>query len=55
VTAEVLHHAFKGLEVPYIRGIMSGYWTKRDGKIDDVVHLLFNGILSKDADAETNS
>lgn len=44
VTAEILHHAFKGLEVPYIRGIMSGFWTLRDGKIEDVIHLLFNGI-----------
>lgn len=47
VTAIVLHHALKGLEVPYIRGIMAGYWTQKDGKIDEIINLLFNGIASK--------
>ncbi len=48
VTAVILHHAFKGLEVPYIRGSMSEFWTTRDGKINDIINLLFNGILNKE-------
>ncbi len=43
-TAIVLHHAFKGLEVPYIRGIMGDYWTNKDGKIDNIIRLLLYGI-----------
>ena len=43
-TAIVLHHAFKGLEVPYIRGIMGDYWTNKDGKIDNIIRMLFYGI-----------
>ena len=46
-TAIVLHHAFRGLEVPYIRGIMGNYWTNKNGKIDSVIRLLFYGILKK--------
>jgi AcrR family transcriptional regulator len=43
--AVVLHHAFKGLEVPYIRGIVRGGLTPTDGSQNDsMVKLLFNGI-----------
>ena len=45
--ATVLHHAFKGLEVPYIRGVMGSYWTNKEGKIDNIIRLLFHGILKK--------
>jgi AcrR family transcriptional regulator len=41
--AIVLHHAFKGLEVPYIRGIMSEF-APGNTKSNSVVNLLFNGI-----------
>ena len=40
----VLHHAFKGLEVPYIRGTMQGFDLNNREKRDSVVNLLFNGI-----------
>lgn len=49
-TAIVLHHAFKGLEVPYIRGIMGTYWTNKDGKIDNIIRMLFYGIKKQRED-----
>lgn len=42
--ATVLHHAFKGLEVPYIRGIMKGFSPSDKGQTDSVIRLLFEGI-----------
>jgi AcrR family transcriptional regulator len=42
--AVVLHHAFKGLEVPYIRGTMHGFSSSDRSQIDSVVSLLFNGL-----------
>jgi AcrR family transcriptional regulator len=43
-TAIVLHHAFKGLEVPYIRGQMRGFWPSGITNTDTIINLLFNGI-----------
>ena len=44
LTAVVLHHAFKGLEIPYIRGTMgitpSDYAERRS----NVMNLIFHGI-----------
>jgi AcrR family transcriptional regulator len=46
--AVVLHHAFKGLEVPYIRGIVRGGLGATDGSQNDsMINLLFNGIRKK--------
>ena len=45
--AIVLHHAFKGLEVPYIRGTMKELDPNNRQKRDSVVNLLFNGIKKK--------
>ncbi|MDR0864155.1 MAG: TetR family transcriptional regulator [Candidatus Symbiothrix sp.] len=45
--ATILHHAFKGLEVPYIRGIMSGFTPSSRGNTDSIINLLFNGIRKK--------
>jgi AcrR family transcriptional regulator len=42
--AVVLHHAFKGLEVPYIRGIMREFIPNSNDKTDSIANLLFNGI-----------
>ncbi|MDR0542691.1 MAG: TetR family transcriptional regulator [Dysgonamonadaceae bacterium] len=45
--AVILHHAFKGLEVPYIRGTVKGI-TRSDSKnMESIVNLLFNGIKKK--------
>ena len=47
VTAIVLHHALKGLEVPYIRGRMGSDFlptTPKYKKRDSIVNLIFNGI-----------
>ncbi|MDR1879429.1 MAG: TetR/AcrR family transcriptional regulator [Tannerellaceae bacterium] len=43
VAALVLHHALKGLEVPYIRGLMGNANSRRD----HVINLIFNGIKIK--------
>jgi len=42
--AVVLHHALKGLEVPYIRGTIKGFTSSdKSGRIS-IINLLFNGI-----------
>lgn len=45
--AVVLHHALKGLEVPYIRGIMKGFSSSDRGNTDSIIKLLFYGIKKK--------
>ena len=47
ITALVLHHALKGLEVPYIRGMMGDSISKRIKRRDNVINLIFNGIKIK--------
>ncbi len=47
VTALVLHHSLKGLEVPYIRGIMGDTIQRRIKRRDNVINLIFNGIKIK--------
>ena len=47
ITAVVLHHALKGLEVPYIRGIMGDNIGQRIKRRDNVMNLIFNGIKIK--------
>ena len=42
--AVVLHHAFKGLEVPYIRGTMPGFTSSDKGGVNSIINLLYNGI-----------
>ena len=45
-TAEILHYAFKGLEVPYIRGTIADL-TDNEKKTKSVINLMFHGILKK--------
>ena len=40
ITASILHHALKGLEVPYIRGII-GTGLSRE---ESIISIIFNGI-----------
>ncbi|MDR1258831.1 MAG: TetR/AcrR family transcriptional regulator [Tannerellaceae bacterium] len=47
ITALVLHHALKGLEVPYIRGLMGDTTLQRLKRKDNVMNLIFNGIKIK--------
>lgn len=47
IMALVLHHALKGLEVPYIRGIMGDNISQRIKRRDNVINLIFNGIRIK--------
>ena len=46
-TDSVLHHALKGLEVPYIRGIMGDDTSQRIKRRESVMNLIFNGIKIK--------
>jgi len=45
--ATVLHHAFKGLEVPYIRGTMRRFSSSDKSGTNSIIYLLFNGIKRK--------
>jgi AcrR family transcriptional regulator len=45
--AIILHHAFKGLEVPYIRGTMPGFTSSDKSRVNSIIDLLFNGIKRK--------
>jgi AcrR family transcriptional regulator len=47
ITAEVLHHALKGLEVPYIRGSMGDTTSQRLKRKENVINLIFSGIRIK--------
>lgn len=47
ITATVMHHAFKGLEVPYIRGMMGTTPNDRAKRKENVMNLIFNGIKIK--------
>ncbi|HBK29377.1 MAG TPA: TetR family transcriptional regulator [Parabacteroides sp.] len=47
ITASVLHHALKGLEVPYIRGILGDNISQRIKRRENVMNLIFNGIKIK--------
>lgn len=47
ITAVVLHHALKGLEVPYIRGLMGDNISQRIKCRENVMNLIFNGIKIK--------
>ncbi|MDH8702159.1 AcrR family transcriptional regulator [Dysgonomonadaceae bacterium PH5-43] len=45
--AIVLHHALKGLEVPYIRGRMTSTMPSNTDRTDSIIKLLFDGIKKK--------
>ena len=47
VTAEILHHALKGLEVPYIRGTLIGFAHGKEGSLNAVVELLSTGLKKR--------
>lgn len=48
-TATILHHALKGLEVPYLRGQFKTSTTEPDGVSlkENIENLIFNGIRKK--------
>ena len=47
VTASILHHAFRGLEVPYIRGQIDPQNRAAESNRENIVHLIFDGIKKK--------
>ena len=52
ITALVLHHALKGLEVPYIRGIMGDNISQRIKRILDKDYMVFTGNSEAEVVAE---
>lgn len=46
-TAEILHHALRGLEVPYIRGLINPKDSDNKRRYLNIQHLLFEGIKKK--------
>lgn len=47
LTAEILHHALRGLEVPYIRGLINPIDSDNKRRYLNISHLLFEGIKKK--------
>ncbi len=47
VTAEILHHALKGLEVPYIRGQINPMNPASESNRENISYLIFQGIKKK--------
>jgi AcrR family transcriptional regulator len=47
MTALIIHHALKGLEVPYIRGKITESEISRLNQKRNVMELIFNGIKTK--------
>lgn len=46
ITAELLHHSLRGLELPYIRGLIDPI-NSDSNRYDNVSHLIFYGIKVK--------
>jgi len=47
LTAEILHHALRGLEVPYIRGLINPMDSESKRRYLNIQHLIFQGIRKK--------
>ena len=47
MTAYIIHHSLKGLEVPYIRGHISGWGKSKIIERQNVTNIIFNGIKVK--------
>jgi AcrR family transcriptional regulator len=45
--AEILHHALKGLEVPYIRGQINPARLNNESQRENIAYLIFEGIKKK--------
>ncbi|MDP4272642.1 MAG: hypothetical protein Q8909_21340 [Bacteroidota bacterium] len=41
----VLHYSLKGLDVPYIRGVFNEVGIERSQLKEDIIKLLFKGLL----------
>lgn len=47
LTAEILHNALRGLEVPYIRGFINPIDSDNKRRYLNISHLIFQGIKKK--------
>lgn len=47
IMAKILHYAFKGLEVPYIKGAIANLGRENEKKIKSVIDMMFYGIIKK--------
>ena len=46
-TALIIHHSLKGIEVPYIRGLLGDFPDNISLRKNSVMNLIFNGIRTK--------
>jgi Transcriptional regulator len=46
-TALIIHYSLKGIEVPYIRGLLGDYSDRITRQKSSVINLIFNGIKIK--------
>ena len=46
-TALLIHYALKGIEVPYIRGLLGDSPTRLSQRKDSVRNIIFDGIIKK--------
>jgi len=49
-TALILQNVMKGMEIPYIRGIINGFSASDSSEANSVIDLLFNGIKKHKTD-----
>ncbi|MFT4072472.1 MAG: TetR/AcrR family transcriptional regulator [Dysgonamonadaceae bacterium] len=55
LTAEILHHALRGLEVPYIRGQIRSSRMLMDEKRESIAYLILEGIRKKNKEIPPQS
>jgi AcrR family transcriptional regulator len=48
-TALILQNVMKGMEIPYIRGIIEGFSPSDSSEANSVIELLFNGIKKRNS------
>ena len=46
-TALIIHYSLKGIEVPYIRGLLGEFPDKIIQRKDSIINLIFNGLKIK--------
>jgi len=46
-TALIIHYSLKGIEIPYIRGLLGDYPDRVAQRKNSVINLIFNGIKIK--------
>lgn len=47
LTAEIIHHTMKGMEVPYIRGQISNKYKRIANVKGEILNIFFKGLLNR--------